>query len=260
MGSRRCWRGPGRAVRAGRGQRVEVGLGRAHRGPADVANRLRTRVVNAAISARSLLWGSRERTRAGLRTPAHGLRRSPGGAETVGGDIDQIPPASGSGPRGRIDMGLPPGADPDGMPLELSTSRPRRVLWPASRAHAGLCAAKLERAWAGSYCEMAPETTTQCRPASRDREFRLNVLGTRDAAGTRGWAGWPSSFSWRFGTVDLAALGFERLIEGRTLLELGMSSANPENLVGARLVQWHWLQQASLYCTAQLASVALELE
>jgi len=122
--------------------------------------------------------------------------------------------------------GLSPGADPDGMPLEPEYEAFESSLWPALAARMpAFEAAKLERAWAGYY-EMNVfdhNGVVGLHPEIPNFGFMNGFSGHGMQQGPvvgRGMA--ELILRGRFETVDLAALGFERLIEGRPLLELNV--------------------------------------
>jgi FAD-dependent oxidoreductase domain-containing protein 1 len=122
--------------------------------------------------------------------------------------------------------GLPPGADPDGMPLEPEYEAFESSLWPALAARMpAFEAAKLERAWAGYY-EMNVfdhNGVVGLHPEIANFGFLNGFSGHGMQQGPvvgRGMA--ELILRGRFETLDLADLGFERLIEGRPLLELNV--------------------------------------
>lgn len=122
--------------------------------------------------------------------------------------------------------GLPPGADPDDAPLEPEYELFESMLWPALAARVpAFEAAKLERAWAGYY-EMNVfdhNGIVGLHPEIRNLGFMNGFSGHGMQQGPvvgRGMA--ELLLHGGFATVDLAALGFERILEGRPLLELNV--------------------------------------
>ncbi len=122
--------------------------------------------------------------------------------------------------------GLSPGADPDDAPLEPEYGAFEAALWPALAARIpAFEAAKLERAWAGYY-EMNVfdhNGVVGLHPEIANFGFMNGFSGhgmQQGPAVGRGMA--ELILRGRFETVDLADLGFERLIKGRPLLELNV--------------------------------------
>jgi FAD-dependent oxidoreductase domain-containing protein 1 len=122
--------------------------------------------------------------------------------------------------------GLSPGEDPDGAPLEPEYEAFESSLWPALAARMpAFEAAKLERAWAGYY-EMNVfdrNGVVGLHPEIANFGFMNGFSGHGMQQGPvvgRGMA--ELILRGRFDSVDLTALGFERLIEGRPLLELNV--------------------------------------
>jgi FAD-dependent oxidoreductase domain-containing protein 1 len=130
-------------------------------------------------------------------------------------------------PEGRgFIAGLSPGADPDDPPLEPEYEAFEESLWPALAARMpAFEAAKLERAWAGYY-EMNVfdhNGVVGLHPEIANFGFLNGFSGHGMQQGPvvgRGMA--ELILRGRFETLDLADLGFERLIEGRPLLELNV--------------------------------------
>jgi FAD-dependent oxidoreductase domain-containing protein 1 len=122
--------------------------------------------------------------------------------------------------------GLSPGEDPDEAPLEPEYEAFESSLWPALAARIpAFEAAKLERAWAGYY-EMNVfdrNGVVGLHPEIANFGFMNGFSGHGMQQGPvvgRGMA--ELILRGRFDSVDLTALGFERLIEGRPLLELNV--------------------------------------
>ena len=122
--------------------------------------------------------------------------------------------------------GLSPSADPDDPPLEPEYEAFEASLWPALAARMpAFEAAKLERAWAGYY-EMNVfdhNGVVGWHPEIGNLGFMNGFSGHGMQQGPvvgRGMA--ELILRGRFETLDLADLGFERLIEGRPLLELNV--------------------------------------
>ena len=122
--------------------------------------------------------------------------------------------------------GLPPGEDPDDAPLEPEYDAFDSLLWPALAARMpAFEAAKLERAWAGYY-EMNVfdhNGIVGLHPEIANFGFMNGFSGHGMQQGPvvgRGMA--ELILRGRFTTVDLSPLAYERLVEGRPLLELNV--------------------------------------
>jgi FAD-dependent oxidoreductase domain-containing protein 1 len=122
--------------------------------------------------------------------------------------------------------GLPPESDPDDAPLEPDYDAFESQLWPAlARRIPAFEAARLERAWAGYY-EMNTfdhNGIVGFHPELRNlllmNGFSGHGLQQAPVVG-RGVA--ELIGHGRFVTVDLSALGYERISAGRPLLELNV--------------------------------------
>jgi FAD-dependent oxidoreductase domain-containing protein 1 len=122
--------------------------------------------------------------------------------------------------------GLSPLADPDDAPLEPEYEAFESLLWPALAARMpAFEAAKLERAWAGYY-EMNVfdhNGVVGLHPEIANLGFMNGFSGHGMQQGPvvgRGMA--ELILQGHFATMDLAELSYERLIEGRPLLELNV--------------------------------------
>ena len=122
--------------------------------------------------------------------------------------------------------GLSPLADPDDAPLEPEYEAFESLLWPALAARMpAFEAAKLERAWAGYY-EMNVfdhNGLVGLHPEIANLGFMNGFSGHGMQQGPvvgRGMA--ELILHGHFATVDLAELSYERLLEGRPLLELNV--------------------------------------
>jgi FAD-dependent oxidoreductase domain-containing protein 1 len=123
--------------------------------------------------------------------------------------------------------GLPPGeSDPDEAPLEPEYGAFESQLWPALAARVpAFEAARLERAWAGYY-----EMNVFDHNGIVGRHPRITNLAFMNGFSGHGMQQGPVVgrgmaellLYGRFTTVDLSALAYERLIEGRPLLELNV--------------------------------------
>lgn len=122
--------------------------------------------------------------------------------------------------------GLPPGDDPDDAPLEPEYDAFESLLWPALAARMpAFEAARLERAWAGYY-----EMNVFDHNGIVGLHPEIANLGLMNGFSGHGMQQGPVVgrgmaeliLRGRFVTVDLAALGYERLLEGRPLLELNV--------------------------------------
>jgi glycine/D-amino acid oxidase-like deaminating enzyme len=122
--------------------------------------------------------------------------------------------------------GLPPGEDPDDVPLEPEYDLFESVLWPALAARMpAFEAAKLERAWAGYY-----EMNVFDHNGIVGLHPEVGNFGLMNGFSGHGMQQGPVVgrgmaeliLHGRFITVDLAALAYERLLEGRPLLELNV--------------------------------------
>jgi glycine/D-amino acid oxidase-like deaminating enzyme len=122
--------------------------------------------------------------------------------------------------------GLAPGEDPDDAPLEPQYEAFESILWPALAARVpAFEAARLERAWAGYY-EMNVfdhNGILGLHPEVANLGFINGFSGHGMQQGPivgRGMA--ELILHGRFATVDLAPLGYERLVDGRPLRELNV--------------------------------------
>jgi FAD-dependent oxidoreductase domain-containing protein 1 len=121
---------------------------------------------------------------------------------------------------------LAPVEDPDDAPLEPEYNAFESLLWPALAARApGFEAARLERAWAGYY-----EMNIFDSNGIVGFHPRLPNLGFLNGFSGHGMQQAPVVgrgmaeliLYGRFTTLDLGALGFERLLRGRPLRELNV--------------------------------------
>ena len=122
--------------------------------------------------------------------------------------------------------GVAPSEDPDDAPLHPEYDAFDSVLWPALAARVpAFEAAKLERAWAGYY-EMNVfdhNGIVGFHPGIANFGFLSGFSGHGMQQGPvvgRGMA--ELILEGRFATMDLSALGYERLVGGRPLLELNV--------------------------------------
>jgi glycine/D-amino acid oxidase-like deaminating enzyme len=122
--------------------------------------------------------------------------------------------------------GLAPVEDPDDAPLEPEYDAFESLLWPALAARVpGFEAARLERAWAGYY-EMNVFDSNGIvgfHPQLRNLGFMNGFSGhgmQQGAVVGRGMA--ELILHGRFITLDLGALGYERLLDRRPLRELNV--------------------------------------
>jgi FAD-dependent oxidoreductase domain-containing protein 1 len=126
----------------------------------------------------------------------------------------------------RFIAGLAPSEDPDDAPLEPDYEAFESVLWPALAARVpAFEEAKLERAWAGYY-EMNVfdhNGIVGLHPEIANLGFMNGFSGHGMQQGPvvgRGMA--ELLLHGHFTTVDLAPLGYERLVSGRPLRELNV--------------------------------------
>jgi glycine/D-amino acid oxidase-like deaminating enzyme len=126
----------------------------------------------------------------------------------------------------RFIAGLAPAEDPDDAPLDPDYEAFESSLWPALAARVpAFEAAKLERAWAGYY-EMNVfdyNGIVGLHPEIANLGFMNGFSGHGMQQGPvvgRGMA--ELILHGRFTTVDLAALGYERLVSGSPLRELNV--------------------------------------
>jgi FAD-dependent oxidoreductase domain-containing protein 1 len=126
----------------------------------------------------------------------------------------------------RYIAGLAPHVDPDDLPLEPDYGPYEEQLWPALAARIpAFEEAKLERAWAGYYevNDFDHNAIIGPHPAIANLHFVNGFSGhglMQAAAVGRGLA--ERIVGGRYATIDLAPLGFERLLENRPLLELNV--------------------------------------
>jgi FAD-dependent oxidoreductase domain-containing protein 1 len=122
--------------------------------------------------------------------------------------------------------GLAPHADPDDLPLEPDYGPFEAELWPALAARIpAFEEAKLVRAWAGYYevNDFDHNAIVGPHPSVPNLHFINGFSGhglMQAAAAGRGLA--ERIIGGRYVTVDLSALGFERLLENRPLRELNV--------------------------------------
>ena len=126
----------------------------------------------------------------------------------------------------RYIAGLPPHTDADDLPLEPDYEPYEETLWPALAGRIpAFEEAKLERAWAGYYevNDFDHNGIVGPHPAIANLHFMNGFSGhglMQAPAVGRGLA--ERIIGGRYATVDLAPLGFERLLENRPLRELNV--------------------------------------
>jgi FAD-dependent oxidoreductase domain-containing protein 1 len=126
----------------------------------------------------------------------------------------------------RYIAGVAPHPDPDDLPLEPDYAPFETELWPALAARIpAFEEAKLERAWAGYYevNDFDHNAIVGPHPAIANLFFINGFSGhglMQAAAAGRGLA--ERILGGRYATLDLAPLGFERLLENRPLRELNV--------------------------------------
>ena len=126
----------------------------------------------------------------------------------------------------RFIAGVAPLVDPDDLPLDPDYGPFETELWPALAARIpAFEAAKLERAWAGYYevNDFDHNAIVGPHPSLANLHFINGFSGhgiMQAAAVGRGLA--ERIVGGRYVTVDLAPLGFERLLENRPLRELNV--------------------------------------
>jgi FAD-dependent oxidoreductase domain-containing protein 1 len=122
--------------------------------------------------------------------------------------------------------GLPPVEDPDDAPLEPEYEAFDSLLWPALAARIpAFEAAKLERAWAGYY-EMNVfdhNGIVGFHPEIANFGFLNGFSGHGMQQGPVVGRGMAELILYRrFASLDLADLGYERLLRGQPLLEMNV--------------------------------------